>query len=129
MEGAIWAIAGVLVLVLLVAFTLTVPNFLNVPPATMFKGFYERYVDSLVISASAALSLLALGLSMGIVLSRGTMKDTYILASMFLLAIKSLLLLIDTLSNTPQTWLVSSTAHLFDLAIIGFLVMALRETS
>ena len=128
MEGPVWAILGLLILVLLVAFVLTLPNFVPGGPADLFKGFYETYLDVFVISIATAAALLGLGFAIPIVISRGTSKDLYILSALFLLAIKSVLLIIDTLMATPGRWLLSSVAHLFDFAIIGFLILALRET-
>ena len=127
MEAELWAVMGLLVLVLLVASVLTIPNFVHVDSASAFKAFYERYLDVLVVSLAAAVSLLALGFGVGFVLPRATPKDVYILAGLFLLAIRSVLVFVESALSRPGTWLVSSVSHLFDLVIVAFLILALRE--
>ena len=129
MEAEVWIVIGLTLLILFVSFILTLPNFTVSEQASVFRKFYEKYVDVLVISLTAAAGLFAVAFSLGILLQGGTFKDLYIFAALVLLTIKNVLLFIDVASNTPQKWLVSSVAHLMDLGIMVFLYLAVRERS
>lgn len=127
MEGEVWVIVGLILLILFVSFILTLPNFVTNKGASSFRSFYEEYVDVLVVSLAAAVGLFAVAFGVGILLQGGSLKDLYIFAALVLLALKEVLLFIDVSSNTPERWLLSSVAHLFDLGIIVFLYLAVRE--
>ncbi len=127
MEAEVWTVVGLLLIVLFVSSVLTLPNFVGNEQARAFKGFYEKYLDILVVSLTVAVGLFALAFGMGILLQRGSIKDLYVFAALILLTLRNALLFVDLSMNTPEKWLLSSVAHLFDLGIALFLYLAIRE--
>ncbi len=126
MDTEALAVLGFIFFIVFVATILTIPGFVHNEPLTKLKHLYETYVDVFAVALSAAIAVFAIGIGLGMISAGATMKDIYIFFAILLLAIRTTLAFIDLLSGTHR-WLINSVAHLFDLAIVIVLLLALRE--
>jgi len=124
-EPELVAIIGVMVLLLAVGLFLYMPTAMS-DLGKRAKAAYEEYVDWMIVMAAGLVALIITSTVLGFYLAEGDPRDAYIAAAVFIYLVKMALTLLDTLAG-EERYLISTMAHLMDLAILVLLFLGVAR--